>query len=250
MAERIKERRNIMGLTQEELGQKLGLQKSAIAKYENGRVENIKRSVISNMAKILECSPCYLLDWEENKEELNDNIKKKGNMTIGNLIKQYRMENKISMDEFSKKSSLSKGYISMLENNIGPRRSTPIAPTLSSLKKIATGMDMDVDTLLKCLDGKQEVSLSKENIENIEQHSIFSYYQSLNSTGKEIATEQVRLLTLDKKYTQPDNIVPITEASVPDYLEINAAHERTDIEVTQEDIEHDDALMNDDSIWQ
>lgn len=168
-------------------------------------------------------------------------------MTIGSLIKQYRMENKISMDEFSKKSSLSKGYISMLENNIGPRKSTPIAPTLSSLKKIATGMDMDVDTLLKYLDGKQEVSLSKENIE---QHSIFLYYQSLNSTGKEIATEQVRLLTLDKKYTQPDKIVPITEASVPDYLEINAAHERTDIEVTQEDIEHDDALMNDDSIWQ
>lgn len=60
MAERIKERRIFMGYTQEELGEKLGLQKSAIAKYENGRVENIKRSVISNMAKILDCSPAYL----------------------------------------------------------------------------------------------------------------------------------------------------------------------------------------------
>ena len=65
MAERIKERRIAMGYTQEELATKLGLQKSAIAKYENGRVENIKRSVISNMAKILECSPSYLMDWEE-----------------------------------------------------------------------------------------------------------------------------------------------------------------------------------------
>ena len=48
MAERIKERRISLGFTQEELGEKLGLQKSAIAKYENGRVENIKRSVIAN----------------------------------------------------------------------------------------------------------------------------------------------------------------------------------------------------------
>lgn len=65
MAERIKERRISMGFTQEELGEKLGLQKSAIAKYENGRVENIKRSVIANMAKVLECSPAYLMGWDD-----------------------------------------------------------------------------------------------------------------------------------------------------------------------------------------
>lgn len=65
MAERIKERRVLMGLTQEELGERLGLQKSAIAKYENGRVENIKRSIIANMAEILECSPAYLMGWED-----------------------------------------------------------------------------------------------------------------------------------------------------------------------------------------
>lgn len=65
MAERIKERRTIMGFTQEELGEKLGLQKSAIAKYENGRVENIKRSVIADMARILNCSPSYLMGWDD-----------------------------------------------------------------------------------------------------------------------------------------------------------------------------------------
>lgn len=74
MSRRIKERRILMGLTQEELGEKLGLQKSAIAKYENGRVENIKRSVISNMAKILACSPCYLMGWDEKPETLQPQI--------------------------------------------------------------------------------------------------------------------------------------------------------------------------------
>lgn len=65
MAERIKERRKALGYTQTELGLKLGLQASAIAKYENGRVKNMKRSVIANMAKVLECSPAYLMGLED-----------------------------------------------------------------------------------------------------------------------------------------------------------------------------------------
>ena len=65
MSERIKERRHALGLTQEELATKLGLQKSAIAKYENGRVSNIKRSVISEMSRILDCSPTYLMGFDD-----------------------------------------------------------------------------------------------------------------------------------------------------------------------------------------
>lgn len=66
MGKRIKERRKELGYTQEELAQKLGLQKSAVAKYENGRVVNIKRSVLVNMARILDCSPSYLMGLTQN----------------------------------------------------------------------------------------------------------------------------------------------------------------------------------------
>ena len=47
IGKKIKEARITKGLTQEELGKMVGLQKSAIAKYENGRVVNIKRSILS-----------------------------------------------------------------------------------------------------------------------------------------------------------------------------------------------------------
>lgn len=77
MAEIIKERRLAMGYTQEELAQRLGLQKSAIAKYENGRVENIKRSIIGEMAKILECSPAYLMGWDNNVSPIPGGSKEK-----------------------------------------------------------------------------------------------------------------------------------------------------------------------------
>ena len=50
----IKSARIAKGLTQEELGKIVGVQKSAIAKYENGRVINIKRSTLQGLAKALD----------------------------------------------------------------------------------------------------------------------------------------------------------------------------------------------------
>ena len=61
-------------------------------------------------------------------------------MTLGDIIKKYRKENNISMSEFASYCSLSKGYISMLENNINPRNNKPISPTLPSISKVASGM--------------------------------------------------------------------------------------------------------------
>lgn len=65
MGRRIKALRIAKGLTQEQLGDLVGLQKSAIAKYENGKTENMKRSVIQAMAKALGVSPSYLMGFEE-----------------------------------------------------------------------------------------------------------------------------------------------------------------------------------------
>ena len=50
---KIKNARLAKGLTQEELGKIVGVQKSAIAKYENGRVVNIKRSTLQGLANAL-----------------------------------------------------------------------------------------------------------------------------------------------------------------------------------------------------
>ena len=54
IGQKIKQARIEKGLTQEELGNLVGLQKSAIAKYENGRVVNIKRSTLQKLAQALD----------------------------------------------------------------------------------------------------------------------------------------------------------------------------------------------------
>ena len=70
----IAENRGRHNLTQEELGERVGVQKSAIAKYENGRVENIKRSVIQAMATLFDVSPCYLMGWSDTPKPNTNNF--------------------------------------------------------------------------------------------------------------------------------------------------------------------------------
>jgi transcriptional regulator with XRE-family HTH domain len=53
IGDKIRNARISKGMTQEELGNALGVQKSAIAKYESGRVVNIKRSTLQKLAKAL-----------------------------------------------------------------------------------------------------------------------------------------------------------------------------------------------------
>ena len=69
-SEIIKRLRKERGLTQEQLGQIIGVQKSAIAKYESGRVENLKRSSIEKLAKFFDVSPSYLLGITDNVDEI------------------------------------------------------------------------------------------------------------------------------------------------------------------------------------
>ena len=53
-------------MTQEELAQKVGVQKSAVAKWENGRVSEIKRSNLQKLSEALGINPNQLLGDIEN----------------------------------------------------------------------------------------------------------------------------------------------------------------------------------------
>ena len=58
----IKAARLQKNLTQEELGKRIGVTKSAVMKYEKGIVENIKRSTILKLATELDLSPLDILN--------------------------------------------------------------------------------------------------------------------------------------------------------------------------------------------
>lgn len=63
--ERIKEARKMRGMTQTELAEKIGMKFSAIHKYENGLVVNLKRETIAALANALEVSPAWLMCMDD-----------------------------------------------------------------------------------------------------------------------------------------------------------------------------------------
>ncbi len=61
IGEKIRRARIAKGMTQEKLAELLGMQKSGVAKYENGRVKNIKRTTLKRISAILDIPPSELI---------------------------------------------------------------------------------------------------------------------------------------------------------------------------------------------
>ena len=65
--EKIRNRRLEMGMTMEDLGRAIGVQRSAINKYEKG-VVGIKSKTLAKIANVLNISPVLLLDDIEGED--------------------------------------------------------------------------------------------------------------------------------------------------------------------------------------
>ena len=67
IGERIKETRIAEGLTQAALGKAVGVNKSTIQRYENGKIKKIKLPVIDSIAKSLYVNPAWLVFRSDKK---------------------------------------------------------------------------------------------------------------------------------------------------------------------------------------
>ena len=83
-------------------------------------------------------------------------------MILGDLIKNYRREHGYSMEQFAKKTGLSKAYISILERNVNPVNNKPVIPSLETIKAVAQAINMDFNEVIALLDGNHPVSLKGE----------------------------------------------------------------------------------------
>lgn len=90
--ERIKSRREELGLSQEELAHRIGYKdRSSIAKIESG-VNDITQSKIKAIADALDTTPSYLMGWEESpsgSDEKNADPKAGGGESLEDIIPGY-----------------------------------------------------------------------------------------------------------------------------------------------------------------
>lgn len=176
-------------------------------------------------------------------------------MTLGDIIRNYRENNNITLGEFANACSLSKGYISMLENNINPRNNKPISPTLPSMAKVASGMGIDLDTLLKMLDKKQPVQLISDKIESSAPLVIDYQKSDQERCYQRMSEYTIRFLDLYNQLssTNKGKVVSYTKGLLSTQQmeeDVLAAHARTDVNQTSEGVQHDLDIMNDDSEWE
>lgn len=71
VGERIKHYRELLNMTQEELGLRCGTTKQTIFKYESGIVTNIPLDRLEMIASALNLSPSLLMGWSESDPMLN-----------------------------------------------------------------------------------------------------------------------------------------------------------------------------------
>lgn len=96
----IKKLRTEKGLTQEELGEMLGVKRAAVNKWESGMVQNLKRTTMQKLAVIFNVNPATFIDGSESFESETE---KKPPLKLPNayeqeLIKIYRNVNQDGQD--------------------------------------------------------------------------------------------------------------------------------------------------------
>ena len=69
IGERIKQRRKELGLSVDELADKLGKNRATIYRYESNEIEKLPTTVLEPLADVLGVSPGFLMGWEEETSE-------------------------------------------------------------------------------------------------------------------------------------------------------------------------------------
>lgn len=131
---RIKERRQELNISVDELATRLNKNRTTIYRYEKGDIENLPMTVLGPLAKALDTTPAYLMGW--------DDIPNKDTATIGDLLRMIRIDQNMTIEEYSKEMGITEKNLRMYESG---EKDIP----LSVIKTIAGYYKLSRDSLLK-----------------------------------------------------------------------------------------------------
>ena len=63
--QRLRTKRELLGISQTDLANRVGISKQTLYKYENDIITNIPSDIIELLAHNLDCSPAYIMGWED-----------------------------------------------------------------------------------------------------------------------------------------------------------------------------------------
>ena len=141
--DRIKQRRLELGLTADDLAEKIGKSRATIYRYENGDIENMPTPVLAPLAKALDTTPADLMGWQSSSiSPLHNNIRCE-NVAESELVLSYRKLNKPNQ---SKVLTYSKSLLSaqqMEEDVLAAHARTDVEQTPEGVQHDIDIMDDD-----------------------------------------------------------------------------------------------------------
>lgn len=155
-------------------------------------------------------------------------------MTVGERIKEIRIKLGMSQVSFADKINVSKQTLYKYENNIITNIPSDKIEAAAKLGNVSPAYLMGWDKLLEKQKADRKAFAQQWNIQFFEKKLLTSFSQLTDENKKKCISYTENLLTTQK---MEEELLPV------------AAHARTDIEATKEDIQHDLNLMNDDN-WE
>lgn len=111
-------------------------------------------------------------------------------MALSKIVNDYRREHHLSMEDLAQRCHVTKAYISMIEKGKNNKTGEPIQPKAVTLAKLANGMGMSINTLLRMMDNDVVVKFEPTKYSKDEINLILNYRQ-LNSLGKKRAKQNI-----------------------------------------------------------
>lgn len=220
IAENIKRIRKEKGLTQKQLGDLCvpPMADSAIRRYETGKA-NPKTETLSRIALALGVPLCDLdFNYSYFEKDRSETL-----VLISQLQRFIDIIPNMNAPEEVKQKTVKK-VNELLEKS--QQTISMIDAAISKDQTIKQLLDENEST-------RKDIEKAEQDIDNM---FLFVLHQ-LNFEGQEKAIMYATDLTKIPEYQKDDS----------DQLAVNAAHERTDVEVTDEMRKHDDDLMKDDN---
>lgn len=163
-------------------------------------------------------------------------------MTVGERIKEVREKIGMSQVDFADKINVSKQTLYKYENNLITNIPSDKIEAAAKIGGVSPAYLM----------GWEE--MNDEDIGNaFANNNLFEIINSISALSpqeKKHFTNYLQLLEINRKKADDyvEQLLSIQQMDTE--LQLSAAHERTDIEVTEEMRKHDDNIMMDDSEWE
>ena len=124
------------GLTLEEVGQRVGVGKSTVRKWESGQIASMRIDKVTLLAQTFGVTPDYLLGAEELPPESSGCTHTAG-MTVGERIKTLRLKYGYTQEELASMIGVQKAAVSKYEDGTVINLKRSVVTALSSVFHIS-----------------------------------------------------------------------------------------------------------------